>query len=237
MAWTQKYLRRCASPPLWLAFSFLLTFPAAAEWSSSDSANLGQILANLNSQSAWNPTQGYPAKTLNELEELHTLLEQFAVWTSNGWRFAVTLDGIGSSVPDAFAVTNQVEVDVHADYLPTLDETNLNARSGSVDIVPVSIDYSSWDMDTFQDFADMMEANASASSARLVLWETVDLGDGSSLPRAYVDLDDTQYRSMQQTMRSVFSTVWWILYYCAFVVLLRREFVYYSSLGHTEGAA
>lgn len=131
-------------------------------------------------------------------------------------------------VPAATSVTNPVEL-ASGSYQPSLPEDELNAREGEITPVPFGPPSTSSLSESF----DIGEGDGNPV---LTLWDSVELA-GVSLPAGRIDFSSESYRYAVPIFGKISTTLWWLLYYLALAKLLRREYVYYTSLGHTEGAS
>lgn len=138
----------------------------------------------------------------------------------------------------AVSVTN--EVTIAADYAPSMPEIGLTNISGEV----TAASYVAPDTSVFE---NELELSAGPGNSVLTLWSPIRLagagvpGGSMLIPGGQIDFNSSQYggilRNCSAMLTRISVTIWWLLYYLALGVLLRREYVYYTSLGHTEGAA
>lgn len=131
-------------------------------------------------------------------------------------------------IPASTSVTNPVEL-ASGSYQPSLPEDELNAREGEITPVPFGPPSTSSLSESF----DIGEGDGNPV---LTLWDSVELA-GVSLPAGRIDFSSESYRYAVPIFGKISTTLWWLLYYLALAKLLRREYVYYTSLGHTEGAS
>ena len=131
--------------------------------------------------------------------------------TGNGYLYEidefVTDDSFSSEKPVIEFETNQVDL--------------VQPRVALVDESSLDEDFDAPDLD---------------SSPIITLWEDVELGN-VVIPSAQIDLSDETMSPGVAMMGKISSTLWWLAYYTGIALLLRREFVYYTSLGSTEGAS
>lgn len=132
-------------------------------------------------------------------------------------------------VPAETSVTNPVEL-ASGSYQPSLPEDDLNAREGEISPVPFGAPSTSPLSESF----DIGEGDGNPV---LTLWDEVDFGGGLSVPAGRIDFSSESFRYAVPIFGKISTTLWWLLYYLALAKLLRREYVYYTSLGHTEGAS
>lgn len=149
-------------------------------------------------------------------------------------------NSISVSSPDIPAVSVTNEVTIAADYAPSMPEIALTNISGEV----VAASYVTPDTSVFE---NELELSAGQGNSVLTLWPQINLagagvpGGHMVIPAGQIDFNSSQHggilRNCSVMLTRISTTIWWLLYYLALGVLLRREYVYYTSLGHTEGAA
>lgn len=159
-------------------------------------------------------------------ENLSLILMELRDMASN------SVSQVAPEFPQEISVTNQVSVE--ADEYATIEDSHLPALSGEV--IPES--YYAPSSEPLRE--DGIGLDTAGGNPVLTLWDDVRFSVGGvyvEVPSGSIDFGSRRFRSSVLIFGAISHTAWWLIYYLALARLLRREYVYYTSLGHTEGAA